>query len=143
MQLLSDRIAREEGCHVPCIENGLLVCRTIRNSRKGGFTDYGIMFVKMIYKPLQLCLIHCRLIVEQGFSLFLLLLPTSPSENTSVWGYLTVAREEKAEEHFGHDSRTQIHLKYTVRTRASETRFTSHPHLRGDEASGVKTVPSR
>lgn len=141
MQCLTDWVTWGKGCCSPRIENSP-VSPTVRSGRKGGFTDYAMKFIKMIYKPLQIHLIHFLLISEKGFSLFLLWLPTSPSKNTWVWGYLTVAREEKEEtkEDFGHNSRTQIHVKPTVRTRASETHSTSYPHLQGEEASGVKTA---
>lgn len=115
MQCLTDWITWGKGCCSPRIENSP-VSPTLRSGRKGGFTDYAMQFIKMIYKPLQIHLIHFLLISEKGFFLFLLWLPTSPSKNTWVWGYLTVAREEKEEtkEHFGHNSRTQIHVKPTV-----------------------------
>jgi hypothetical protein len=58
------------------------------------------------YKPHHVHSIHCRPVSERGVSLFLLLLPTSPSRSTWVWEYLIVAREEKeqAKEHFAHGS---------------------------------------
>lgn len=42
---------------------------TLRSGRKGGFTDYAMQFIKMIYKPLQIHLIHFLLISEKVFSL--------------------------------------------------------------------------
>ena len=36
-----------------------------------GFIDYGMMFIKMIYKPFWVYLIQCWLIFEQEFSPFL------------------------------------------------------------------------
>lgn len=68
----------------------------------------------MIYKPYQVFLVQCRLISEQGFSLFLWWLPASPSKNTWEWECLVVATEQK--EYCCHNSRTQIHLHCTVRT---------------------------
>lgn len=92
-------------------------------AEKGSYTDYGLMFVKMIYKPFQMYLFRCRLISEQEFSLFLLLLPTSPSKNTWVWEYLIVAREEKEQKKSISVTipGLELYLKYTVRMCTSKT----------------------
>lgn len=98
------------------------------------------MCVMIIYEPrLLVCLIQCQLLFEQGFSLFLVLLPTSPSKSTWVWEYLIVAREREKISKRAFLSQFQDSNPCKIYSK-NVTGLTSHPHFRDDKAGGVRRV---
>lgn len=97
-------------------------------AERADFIDYGLMLVEMIYKPCAPCPIQCRLIFEQGFSLFFLLLPTSPSKSTWVWEYLIVPGEREKISKRAFLSQFQDSSPFEMYGK-NKTGFISHPPL--------------